>query len=245
MNTHDIKLENFAVMNLEGAIRGMRNPLRSWDKSDSGYSTASAHSSYRRPLFEIGPNDLDLAQKLVKSGSDHRKFLRQIFVSMDITAPRYWWTEFDTYKVGTVANSESTMHTIHKRAFREEDFANNICESTGEFDDNHQQDYMDLCCSRDIVLDGLLDFLNDHRLAYLNLLKCKEYALAKCEWRTMIQFLPQSYLQMRTVTLDYETLLKIYWARKQHKLIEWHDFCDYLPKLPYFYELCIKPFEEE
>lgn len=240
--TQNIKIENMVVMNLEGAIRGMRNPLRSWDKSDSGNSISMLYSAYRRPVFEIGNKDLDLAQKLVKSGSDHRKFLRQIFVSMDITAPRYWWTEFDTYKVGTVANSESTMHTIQKREFKREDFANFV----GNPDCPEDKPYFrELKEKRAEVQDYILDFLNDRRLTYLKLLEAKLYKLAKCEWRTMIQFLPQSYLQMRTVTLDYETLLKIYWARKEHKLIEWHDFCESLLKLPYFYELCIKPFEEE
>ncbi len=196
-----ILLERTSVMNMDNALRGMRNPLNSWDKSDSEYDENGD--------FIVGEADLTLGEKLARSGSDHRKFLRQIFVSVDITAPLYWWKEFDTYKVGTVANSTSTMHKIHARPFSREDFS---C-------DRMTDDA--LAC-----LDATIAFLEKRRLAYV---ETKERAL----WDDMIQLLPSSYNQMRTVTMNYENLVNIYYARRAHKLPEWHTVCDWILSLPY------------
>jgi hypothetical protein len=206
-----IKLERTQVMNIENAIRGMRNPLDSWEKSDSRYNWG-AFDSY--PYY-IGPNDLSLARRLVKAGSDHRKFLRQIFVSIDITAPLYWWKEFDQYKVGTTTNSCSTMHKIHSKKFSRDDFS---CE----------------CMSEDglVVLEGIIKYLESERLAF-NETKDKQH------WHNIIQILPTSYNQLRTVTLSYENLLNIRHARKHHKLTEWHMLCDLIETLPYFKEICL------
>ena len=200
-----LKTERVSVMNLENALRGMRNPMNSWDKSDSYYDEDGT--------YVIGEADLSLAERLAHSGSDHRKYLRQIFVSVDITAPLYWWKEFDTYKVATVANSTSTMHKIHAKPFSRADFST---------------DHMDE--------ETLAQF--DHVIAYLELLRGKYMENKdKRYWYDMIQFLPSSYDQMRTVTLNYETLTNIYYARRNHKLDEWHTFCDMICALPYAKEL--------
>ena len=200
-----LKTERVSVMNLENALRGMRNPMNSWDKSDSYYDEDGT--------YVIGEADLSLAERLAHSGTDHRKYLRQIFVSVDITAPLYWWKEFDTYKVATVANSTSTMHKIHAKPFSRADFST---------------DHMDE--------ETLAQF--DHVIAYLELLRGKYMANKdKRYWYDMIQFLPSSYDQMRTVTLNYETLTNIYYARRNHKLDEWHTFCDMICALPYAKEL--------
>lgn len=192
-----LKVERDKVYNFEGAIRGMRNPLNSWDKSDSDFSCDPP---------KLGPKDLDLALRLVKSGSDHRKFLRQIMVSCNITAPLYWWKQFDTYKVGTVANSTSTMHTLTKRKLTVDDFA----------------------------WDGNLTSYRADTIEHLNLLMALYKRTGeKGYWRELIQDLPSSFLQMRTVTLNYEVLRNIYHARKAHKLTEWHDFCAWIETLPY------------
>ncbi len=196
-----ILLERTAVMNFDNALRGMRNPLNSWDKGDS-FEDENGD-------FIVGENDLSLGGKLARSGSDHRKFLRQIFVSVDITAPLYWWKEFDTYKVGTVANSTSTMHKIHARPFTREDFS---C-------DRMTDDA--LTC-----LDQTIAFLEKRRLTYI---ETKERAF----WDDMIQLLPSSYNQMRTCTMNYENLISMYYARRNHKLPEWHTFCDWILSLPY------------
>lgn len=196
-----ILLERTSVMNFENAIRGMRNPLSSWEKSDSEYDENGE--------YLIGEADLTLGGKLARSGTDHRKFLRQIFVSVDITAPLYWWKEFDTYKVGTVANSTSTMHKIHARPFTRADFS---C-------DRMTDDA--LAC-----LDATIAFLEKRRLTYV---ETKERAL----WDDMIQLLPSSYNQMRTCTMNYENLVNIYYARREHKLPEWHTVCDWILSLPY------------
>lgn len=196
-----LKTERVSVMNLENALRGMRNPMNSWDKSDSYYDEDGT--------YVIGEADLSLAERLAHSGTDHRKYLRQIFVSVDITAPLYWWKEFDTYKVATVANSTSTMHKIHAKPFSRADFST---------------DHMDE--------ETLAQF--DHVIAYLELLRGKYMENKdKRYWYDMIQFLPSSYDQMRTVTLNYETLTNIYYARRNHKLDEWHTFCDMICALPY------------
>jgi hypothetical protein len=202
-----IKLERTNVMNLENAIRGARNPMNSWDRSDSYYDE---HGNY-----VLGENDLELAKRLAKAGSDHRKYLRQIFVSVDVTAPLYWWKEYDTYKVGTVANSCSTMHKIHAKKFEMDDFS-------------HEK----LSPGANIALGTLVGFLEHCRQRYVE-------TKSKQDWDDMIQLLPSSYNQMRTCTLNYENLLNIYYARRHHKLSEWHTYCQWIETLPYFKEICL------
>ena len=192
-------------MNFENAMRGARNPLNSWARMDSYYDEDGN--------FVLGDNDLTLAERLAKAGSDHRKFLRQIIVSLDITAPLYWWKEFDTYKVGTVANSCSTMHKIQAKEFTRADFS---CERMSE-------DTL-------AVLDSVIECLEKNRLAFI---ETKE----KGYWHNMIQLLPTSYNQLRTVTLNYEVLINIYNSRRHHKLAEWRILCDEIKKLPYAKEL--------
>ena len=217
-----IKIENPRTYGWMSAVHGMRNPMNSWDKSDS-YET---HGDYGDQFF-FGENDLALAKKLTQAGPDHRKFLRQIFVSMDITAPLYWWKEFDTYKVGTVANSCSTMHKIHEKEFTLDDFSH----------DHLVKDGISL-------LLQIIETLNDVRELYLNYDEvtgsgdcCEEIYGKKDVWWQMIQLLPSSYNQLRTVTLTYENLLNMYRARKDHKLDEWRKFCDTVADLPYFKEV--------
>ena len=202
-----LETANTAVMNMENAIRGARNPLNSWDRSDSWFD--------ENGRFHLGENDLSLAKRLCAAGSDHRKFIRQIFVSVDITAPIYWWKEYDTYKVATVANSTSTMHKIHAKPFDLTDF------STDHMDEETLDE-----------MKQIVAFLEKIRLKYMEH-KDKQY------WYDLIQLLPSSYNQMRTCTLNYETLRNIYHARKNHKLQEWHTFCDWIRELPYAQELII------
>jgi len=205
-----IKLERTSVMNMENAIRGARNPMNSWEKSDSYYD--------EKGTFVMGPADLDLGRRLASAGNDHRKFLRQIFVSVDITAPLYWWKEFDTYKVGTVANSCSTMHKIHAKPFDRDDFSHDRLDEGGLK-----------------ALDALVAFLESERLKFV------ADKSNKTAWHNMIQLLPSSFNQMRTVTLNYENLINIYYARRFHKLAEWHSLCDWILSLPYASELiCVK-----
>ena len=201
-----IKLERTSVMNLENAIRGARNPMNSWGKMDSSYDTEGN--------YILGENDLDLARRLACAGSDHRKFLRQIFVSVDITAPLYWWKEFDTYKVGTVANSCSTMHKIHAKAFEREDFSCDRLDADGL-----------------AALDALVAYLEAERQKFCGNKDDKQ------SWHNMIQLLPSSFNQMRTVSMNYENLINMYYARKNHKLAEWHTYCDWIASLPYAEEL--------
>ena len=202
-----IKIEKTDVMNLENAIRGARNPMNSWDRTDSSYD---ANGNYI-----LGENDLGLAMRLAKAGTDHRKFMRMIFVSVDITAPLYWWKEFDTYKVGTVANSCSTMHKIHSKELMREDFS---------FDKLNDASLKQM--------DNLLAYIEDVRQKYLET-KDKEL------WYNLIQLLPSSFNQMRTVTMNYENLRNMYYARRTHKLDEWHVYCDWIKSLPYAKELII------
>ncbi len=203
-----ISIEKAQVMNLEGAIRGARNPMNSWDRMDSAYD--------KDGNYLLGPNDLDLAKRLCKAGSDHRKFIRQILVCVDITAPMYWWKEFDTYKVATVANSTSTMHKIHSKPFELTDFS-------------HDQLSIDALAA----LSGFIGFLEEKRLSYI---ETKD----KADWYDLIQLLPSSYNQTRTVTMNYENLLNMYFARRNHKLLEWHTYCDWILSLPYTRELFLQ-----
>lgn len=200
-----LKVEKISVMNFENALRGARNPMNSWDRYDS-YTDENGN-------FVIGENDLSLAQRLFRAGSDHRKFLRQIFVSVDVTAPLYWWKEYDTYKVGTVANSTSTMHKVHSKPFTREDF------SCDQMTDATLQEF-----------DKVIEYLEKLRLKYND-------GKDKKDWYDIIQFLPSSYNQMRTCTFNYENLINIYKSRKDHKLAEWHVFCDFIRSLPYAKEL--------
>lgn len=214
-----IKIENTDIMGWEHAIRGMRNPMNSWDRSDSyaGYCKGPKEHD-----IEIGPNDHDLMLRLARSGSVHAKYRRMITVYVDITAPLYWWKEFDTYKVGTVANSCSTMHKIHEKEFTLEDFS---CEHLR----THKGDFLNATHTPFSALNMLEDtiiVLNTYRERYLEI-KDKEY------WWQMIQLLPSSYNQKRTVMLNYEVLAGIYKYRKDHKLDEWRNFCLWIEKLPY------------
>ena len=215
-----IKLEKTEVLGWENAIRGMRNPKNSWDKSDSCFCTYGPECEGNCPVF-IGSNDHSLMTRLRNAGTDHRKFMRMITVYADIIAPLYWWKEFDTYKVGTVANSCSTMHKIHEKEFYEEDFSFERLESG--YEEYKGDDAMHTAyCSMQNTISAL------NRLRYMyNITKNKKY------WDAMIQLLPTSYNQRRTVMLNYEVLANIYKSRKNHKLNEWHTFCDWVESLPY------------
>lgn len=220
-----MKFENTEVFNFEGAIRGMRNPLESWDKSDSGLKNYENLFGYSHTIskWEIGKNDLELMQKLIRAGSVHRKFMRQIFVSVDITAPLYWWKEFDTYKVGTVANSTSTMHKLASTPITEECFEMDDFENVGIEDDIG---WGAIECWKFLIKD--LEIL---RLKY-NETKDKRY------WKELIRLLPESWLQKRTVTMNYENILNMIRQRKNHKLTEWSEsFIDWAKSLPYASEL--------
>ena len=225
-----IKIENVEVMGWEAAIRGMRNPMNSWNKSDSTFSDVfddyeNLHSYYMKSA-DIGKNDLDLMTRLNNAGTDHRKFMRMIVVYTDITAPLYWWKEYDTYKVGTVANSCSTMHKIAEKEFTMEDFSNDHL--LGRED----EPFMVSVSSDGTKLSPLglmadvIKMLNGCREKYIET-KDKKY------WWQMIQLLPSSYNQKRTVMLNYEVLANIYKSRKNHKLDEWREFCGWIKALPY------------
>ena len=226
-----LKIENYEVVGWEHVIRGMRNPMNSWEKSDSGYChqdllrdcTACVHGdNCWKGGFDIGPNDYSLMTRLRNAGTDHRKFMRMITVYLDITAPLYWWKEFDTYKVGTVVNSCSTMHKIHAKEFTLDDFSIEHIHEDERFVSSKTQDM----CMPHHILRMWLQCLNMAREAYLET-KDKKY------WWTIIQMLPSSYNQKRTVMLNYEVLANIYKSRKDHKLDEWHVLCDWIEKLPY------------
>lgn len=196
-----MKLEKTDVWGFEHALRGMRNPLASWDRSDSTFSPGSC---------KIGKNDLSLAMRLIRSGTEHRKFLRQIMVSVDITAPLYWWKEFDTYKIGTTANSTSTMHKIAAAPITVDCFETDDCD-------------FGICGGQ---IEKITEFLEELRIKYLET-KDKRY------WKELIRWLPEAWLQTRTVTMNYENLINMYFQRRSHKLTEWHTFCDWIRTLPY------------
>ena len=226
-----LKIENFEVLGWDHAIRGMRNPMNSWEKSDSFipcYQKTECHkcevnqkcayyfedgNPYKKDDF-IGPNDYTLMMKLRNAGTDHRKFMRMIIVYLDITAPLYWWKEFDTYKVGTVANSCSTMHKIHEKEFTIDDFS---CEHL----------YPEV---REAFKNTIIKCLNEARKTYNFLSDTPD---KKDAWWQMIQLLPSSYNQKRTVMMSYEVLANIYKSRRNHKLDEWHTLCDWIESLPY------------
>ena len=219
-----VKVENIQTFNFEGAVRGMRNPLNSWDKSDSKWEWIPDeirwHAGEPASKFVIGPNDLGLMRRLYKAGSEHRKYLRQIFVSLDITAPLYWWKEFDTYKVGTVSNSCSTMHKIAAKEFVEDDFSHEkLMNETG----------VPFVSPRG-TLGQIINTLNYCREQYL---KTKD----KDWWWQLIQLLPSAYNQKRTITMNYEIVITIIKQRTNHKLDEWNTLIDQLKDLPYIKEI--------
>ena len=245
-----MKFENTEVFNFEGALRGMRNPMNSWDKSDSEWIRLDEYiikdgEVIDDPIhfYKIGDNDMKLVQKLICAGSEHRKFLRQIFVSVDVTAPMYWWNEFDTYKVGTVANSTSKMHKLASTPITMD------CFEMDDFD----------CC-----IDSKLGYLNNnpcvdvsmywyHTTGYMERLR-RLYNETKDKkyWKELIRLLPESWLQRRTVTMNYENVLNMYHQRKNHKLNEWSgkddpakpNFCTWVLELPYAKQFFIEPFEK-
>ena len=207
-----IKISKTSVMNMENAMRGARNPLNSWNRMDSRYDEDGN--------FILGENDRNLARRLVRAGSDHRKFIRQIFVSVDFDAPLYWWKEYDTYKIATVANSTSTMHKIAAKPFELDDFSH----------DHMNETALESLKATSAVLEQL-------RQEYLQ-------SKDKQVWYSMIQLLPTSYHQLRTCSFNYETLVNIYHARKNHKLEEWHTVCDWIRTLPYAADLITMEDEE-
>ena len=234
-----IKIENHQVVGWEHAIRGMRNPMNSWDKSDSNMINAvlttkelipgveSLEYEPCEPYYSIGENDHELMMKLRNAGTDHRKYMRMIAVYADITAPLYWWKEYDTYKVATVANSCSTMHKIHEKEFTIDDFScEHLLDSYLGEDRAANMDVCDGDWTPMNILDFIKDALNHYRKLYLKT-NDKKY------WWQMIQLLPSSYNQKRTVMLNYEVLANIYKSRKNHKLDEWRELCAWIETLPY------------
>lgn len=225
-----IKIENTETCGWEAAIRGMRNPMNSWDKSDSDWHNDPIYDEenpifiHDKPIFSIGSNDLDLMKRLCNAGTDHRKFMRMIAVYCDVTAPLYWWKEFDTYKVGTVVNSCSTMHKIQAKEFTLDDFSHEHIFNNETLIDSNQQFSSTIPHQ---VLCSIINCLNGAREKYLET-KDKKY------WWQMIQLLPSSYNQKRTVMMNYEVLTNIYKSRKNHKLDEWRTFCDWIKTLPYY-----------
>ena len=228
-----MKFENTDVWGFKHALRGMRNPMNSWNKSDSGYAIKDyeLHDGeekiiYDEDNFGIGSNDIGLMQKLIKGGPEHRKFMRQIMVSIDITAPLYWWKEFDTYKVGTTANSTSTMHKLASKPITIDDFEMDDFESVKVFDKEpyNPDDYTDE------IWDYIIDICETLRQRFVET-KDKKY------WKELIRILPEGYLQTRTVTMNYENLYSIVRQRAGHKLVEWRAFIDWVHTLPYANEL--------
>lgn len=232
-----MKFENTEVFNLEGALRGMRNPKNSWDKSDSHWTDGDCEWGEE---YQIGPNDMKLATTLESAGPEHRKYLRQIFVSVDITAPLYFYKEFDTYKIGTTANSTSTMHKLASKPITLD------CFETGDYDSELEVECVDQSdvtedgkaagfvahWHTDMFVDNLLSHLEDLRQMYLKT-GDKKY------WKELVRWLPEGWLQTRTWTADYEVLKNMYHQRKNHKLKEWHEFCSWVETLPYAKELII------
>ena len=229
-----IKIEHVETLGWEAAIRGMRNPMNSWDKSDSewcligtpGTNQAVANDKYLREKYCIGNNDLDLMKRLCNAGTDHRKFMRMITVYMDITAPLYWWKEFDTYKVGTVANSCSTMHKIADKEFTLDDFSLNHLYAEDDIDGMYYSTTAEEEFTSTDVLKVIIEALNNYRKMYI---ATKD----KKDWWQMIQLLPSSYNQRRTVMVNYEVLANMYKSRRNHKLDEWIDFCAEIERLPH------------
>lgn len=231
-----IKIEHIKVSNLEGAIRGLRNPLNSWDKSDS-FSSFTKYTEiyfnedkeYIQCDFEIGPADLRLAQRMVTAGTDEAKFMRQIFVCFDLTAPLFYWKEFDTYKVGTVSNSCSTMHTLAREPITAKNFSFNADEKLTELS---TENYLYM---RDMIKD-IIEKCEWLRQKFMET-KDKRY------WRLLVQMLPNAWNQKRTITLNYQVLRAQYFSRRNHKLSEWREYCNFIEKLPYGKELIC--FEKE
>ena len=227
-----IKLENTEDYGWEAAIRGMRNPMNSWEKSDSYwshlYDSPNAVMIIDENAFLLGENDFDLMKRLRNAGTDHRKFMRMIAVYVDITAPLYWWKEFDTYKVGTVANSCSTMHKIADKKFTLEDFS---CEHLGVTVPAELNDGIEVF--QNLWIESLKRTIEDLNIARSYYIREQNADLKKQYWLQMIQLLPSSYNQRRTVMLNYEVLANIYKSRRNHKLDEWHTFCDWIKTLPY------------
>jgi hypothetical protein len=221
------------VWGFKHALRGMRNPMNSWNKSDSGYAIkdyelhdGEEKVTYDEDNFGIGPNDINLMQRLIKSGPEHRKFMRQIMVSIDITAPLYWWKEFDTYKIGTTANSTSTMHKLASKPITIEDFEMDDYVGVKVFNKEpyNPDDYSDE------IWDYIIDVCETLRQRYVETKDLKY-------WKELIRILPEGYLQTRTVTMNYENLYSIVRQRRGHKLIEWKQFIDWVHTLPYSSEL--------
>lgn len=238
-----LKIENTEVVGWEHAVRGMRNPMNSWDKSDSGSAvdcakcgrieregicTAEGRDCTGFECFDIGPNDIDLMTRLCKAGTDHRKFMRMIVVYLDILAPLYWWKEFDTYKVGMTANSCSTMHKIADREFALEDFSHEHLGVTIPAEKNDGDE-----CYQNLWVEAMKSIISALNIARIFYIRESDTELKKGYWWQMIQLLPSSYNQKRTVMLNYEVLANMYKSRRNHKLDEWHDFCDWIESLPY------------
>ena len=230
-----ITIEKVDIFGWEAAIRGLRNPMNSWDKIDSYWTHIEDAETKQMAMFEffLGDNDLKLMRSLAKAGDDHAKFLRMIHVQADITAPLYWWKEYDTYKVGTVANSCSTMHKIHEKEFDVDDFSHehllpNAIGIGGSIAVKHGLG----------MLVDIIFILNAYRDDYLQTKDMRS-------WWQMIQLLPSSYNQKRTVDLNYQVLAHMYFARRNHKLDEWHEFCAWVEGLPYFREIVVQGEKEE
>lgn len=218
-----MKFEHTQVFNFEGALRGMRNPLESWSKSDSSVQYGRPDNEWTAQQYQqdgvgfvIGPNDMNLAQRLIRGGSEHRKFMRQIFVCVDITAPLYWWKEADTYQAGITKNSTSTMHKIMSKPFTIDLF---------ETDDAEEDEFEDF--------NYILNILNRRRILYLKAKEEKHEKAMKRHWKAIIRLLPDSWLQTRTITMNYENLINIVHQRRGHKLTEWQQFIDWVHTLPY------------
>ena len=231
-----LKVTETQIFGWEAAIRGMRNPMNSWDKSDTDFSLSGMQSVNGILVPTVGDNDLALMRKLVKAGSDHSKFMRMITVTCDVEAPFYWWKEYDTYKVGTVANSCSTMHKLHERDLTIDDFSHeHLFDGIIQVEDPDNP--MEFYENSTTCLEYVISVINYHRKKYIET-KDKRY------WQQMIQLLPTSFNQKRTLHLNYAVLRNIYHARKNHKLTEWHTLCDWIYSLPYS-ELITDDFKED